>query len=323
MPEPIPCLLQRKLVPKVWGGRALAAVLGLDLPASEAIGETWEVYDRPDGASAVQDSELTLRDLMQDQPEALLGRGVEPAAGARFPLALKFLDAAQALSVQVHPDDEQAAAEAENDSGKSEAWVVLHAGPNACIRRGFVAGVTNARFAAAASSQGVLELLQTFAPRAGDSVHVPAGTVHSIGPDVVVYEIQQNSDITYRLWDWGRPRATHVQQGLRAARFDLAPATTTAPEPIGRAGAWLVRDPHFRVRRFALAAPATLGTEGTFKLVTLVRGRATLGWRSGGRDAPLRLTPGDTALVPACAGAVFFSPVGPAEILIADPGERG
>jgi mannose-6-phosphate isomerase len=110
MPRPAPCLLERKILPKVWGGTALAALFELELPAGERVGETWEVYDRPDGASRVRGSDLTLRDLMAADADAILGRA-RPTADGYFPLLLKFIDAAQPLSVQVHPDDEHAAGE--------------------------------------------------------------------------------------------------------------------------------------------------------------------------------------------------------------------
>ena len=315
----VPCLLQRKIVPKVWGGCALSRQFDFDLPLDRRTGETWEVYDRPGESIPLRDGTGTLAELMAHDREGLLGRGVATAAGGRFPLAVKFVDAAQELSVQVHPGDEQAAAE--GDSGKAEAWVVVSVGERACVRRGFRAGVTPEQFAATASTAEVLDLLETFSPAAGDSVHLPAGTVHALGPDVLVYEVQQNSDITYRLYDWGRPRETHLEQGLRAARFDRAPETTTTPESIGRGAEWLVKDEHFRLRRFPVDTPCTLGTEGSFKLMTVLRGRGTLGWRSAGRDEPLAFAAGDTILVPAAIGSVFMSPVGEVELLLVDPGE--
>ena len=110
-----PCILERKILPKVWGGRALESVLGIELPGDQNIGETWELYDRPDGSSAIRESDQTLRDLMEQSPEALLGRGVEPTPQGRFPLLLKFIDAKEPLSVQVHPDAGMAA-EVETDS---------------------------------------------------------------------------------------------------------------------------------------------------------------------------------------------------------------
>ena len=319
MPELVPALLERKILPKVWGGRGLERVLGLPLPAGEAVGETWELYDRPDGSSRLHGSEATLADLLREHGEALLGRGVRKGHGGCFPLLIKYIDAADRLSVQVHPDDAQA--REQDDSGKTEAWVVLHAGPNARIVRGLQPGVTRTQFEAVAHTAAVEPLLHAFTPRTGDAVFVPHGTVHAIGPDVVLYEIQQNSDLTYRIYDWGRPRETHLQQALRAMLFDQPPAATVTPEPIAGGGEWLIRHELFRVRRLPIEAPAVLGTEGICKILTVTKGRGTLGWRSGGRHEPLHLRPGDTVLIPAATGSVFLSPVGPLTVLWADPGE--
>jgi mannose-6-phosphate isomerase len=313
-----PSLLTRKLVAKPWGGRGLERVPGLRLPALEQIGESWEVYDRPEGSSRLSSDGRALSEWMSTDPLALLGPGVATATGRRFPLLIKFIDAREALSVQVHPDDAQAAAA--GDSGKSEAWVVLAAGPEARIIRGVRPGVSREQFAAAVRSPAVEGLLAAFAPRAGDAIEVPAGVVHAIGPDVVLYEIQQNSDITYRLYDWGRDRELHLEQGLVAARLDMPVQTVVEPMPTLDDGEWLFRNRHFTLRRYRFDGPMTLPSEGTFKIGTVISGRGTLGWRSGGEDPPVPLTPGDSVLVPACVKNVFVSPVGAITLLWAGPG---
>lgn len=313
-----PYILERKVLAKVWGGKSLETVLGLPLGGQDTIGETWEVFDRPDGSSGLRGTSATLADLMREHQQDLLGRGVAAGHAGRFPLLVKYIDAADRLSVQVHPGDDQA--RSENDAGKTEAWIVLHAGPNARIVRGLRPGVTRAEFEAAAAGPEVESMLMHFVPKAGDAVFVPCGTVHAIGPDVVLYEIQQNSDITYRLYDWGRPRETHLVKALTAMRYDHPPATTVAPEPIPGGGEWLVRCDLFSVRRFSLKSNSVLGTEGSFKILSVVRGSGTLGWRSGGRQMPLVVRPGDTVLVPAITGSVYLSPVGELSILWSDAG---
>jgi mannose-6-phosphate isomerase len=327
MPSLKPFLLERKLLPKVWGGRALERVLGLRLPAGEAIGETWELYDRDLGSSAVRGADTTLAEILRRDRDALLGRRVAAGHGGRFPLLLKFIDAREALSVQVHPDDEQA--RTEGDSGKSEAWIVLHAGPDARIIRGLRPGVDAAEFAAKAHTADVEAMLWSFRPQVGDVVFVPPGTVHAIGPDVVVFEVQQNSDLTYRLYDWGRPREVQVQKALAVARYDAgvasaAPATrpVVAPRALPDGGTELIATPHFRVRRYAVQRPHTLETEGRFAAITVTAGRGMLGWHSGGVDAPLPLATGDTVLVPAAVASVFLSAIGRLEVLVSDPGAR-
>jgi len=322
MPLPLrPSLLERKTVAKPWGGRALERVLGIALEPGVQVGETWEVFDRPDGSARLRSDGKTLAEWMAKDATALLGRGVAPSRDGRFPLLIKFIDAREALSVQVHPDDAMAAGV--GDSGKSEAWVVLDAGPAARIVRGLRAGTTAERFAAAIRSADLEPLLHAFAPRPGDAVRVPPGVIHAIGPDVVLYEIQQNSDVTYRLYDWGRPRPLHLEDGLRAARFDLPEETVVAPTPGADGFEWLFAHEHFTLRRVAVTEPITVPTEDTFKVATVVRGRGTLGWRSGGVDLPLPLGPGDSVLVPACIGNVFLSPVGGMTLLWAGPGNRG
>jgi mannose-6-phosphate isomerase len=325
MPSPKPFLLERKLLPKVWGGRALAQVPGLPLPPGQAIGETWELFDRPDGASRLRGASGTLADVLRDHGEALLGRGVARGHGGRFPLLLKFIDAREALSVQVHPDDAQAARE--GDSGKDEAWLVLHAGPHARIIRGLRPGVDQATFRDCAHTPAVESLLRSFAPQPGDVVHIPPGTVHAIGPDVVVFEVQQNSDVTYRLYDWGRPREVHVQKALAVARAPddavaFAGRPVVEPRVLPDGGRELVATPHFRLRRYELDRPFALATDGVFAALTVLGGRGLLGWRSGGDDVPLPLAAGDTAVVPACVEQVYLSPHGRLDVAVCTPGRH-
>jgi mannose-6-phosphate isomerase len=325
MPSPKPFLLERKLLPKVWGGRALEQMLGIGLPAGEAIGESWELFDRPEGSSRLRGSTTTLADLLRADPVALLGRGVATGHGGRFPLMLKFIDAREALSVQVHPNDAQAAGV--GDSGKDEAWIVLHTGPQARIIRGLRPGVDRAAFAAKAHTAAVEQLLWTFTPRAGDCIHVPPGTVHAIGPDVVVFEVQQNSDVTYRLYDWGRPREVHVQQALAVTTCEQTGAVP-ADRPVAPArqlpdgGVELLATRHFRVRRYDPQRPLELATNGAFAAITVVGGRGTLDDCAVGGGAPLALTTGDTVLVPACTERVLVSPIGRLDMLVSDPGGR-
>ena len=321
MPPPRPLLLERKLLPKVWGGRALEDVLGLRLPLGEAIGETWELFDRPEGSSRVRDSSSTLAEIVGEDPVRWLGSGVAAGYGGRFPVMLKFLDTREALSVQVHPDDEQA--RVEGDGGKNEVWVVLHAGKNARIIRGLRPGVDLARFREGAHTAAVEPMLLSFTPRVGDTIHVPPGIVHSIGPNVVVFELQQNSDVTYRLYDWGRSREVQVEKALAVMRGDEGAAVDrpiVPPQTLPDGGKLLITTKHFRLRRYDLARPYTLATKGQFATVTVVGGRGILGWHSGGADKPMQLVLGDTVLVPACVNEVFVSPIGRLEVLVSSPG---
>ncbi len=307
-----PCLFVRKTVPKVWGGGGLAEEFGFTAQADLPIGETWEVYDRPDGSSPVRGSSSTLADLVAEHGAALLGDGVAPAWGGRFPLAVKFVDAGQALSVQVHPDDPMAAAE--GDSGKAEAWVVLRVAPGGTIRCGVRAPVTAAAFRAAVDNGEVVALLDEFTPAVGDVVHVPAGTVHAIGPGVLVYEVQQNSDITYRLFDYGRDRPLHVERGLRAAR--LAPGAHRRSGLATEGRALLVDDPAFALWRMPVRGATPFDSGGVCALMTAIRGGGRVRW-GGSAAHDLSFAAGDTVLVPAGLGTIEVDAA--ADLLVAQP----
>ena len=292
-----PCLLERRSVAKPWGGRALERELGLALPAGVAVGETWELYDRPEGSSRLRGSNRTVADLLREDAEALLGAHVPTGFGGRFPLLVKYIDAAERLSVQVHPGPEQA--RADGDGAKTEAWLVLAAGPRARIVCGLRPGVTTEAFAAVAATAAVEPLLHAFRPTVGDLIYVPHGTVHALGPDVVVLEVQQNSDVTYRLYDWGRPRETHLQAALTAVR----PTAASRIIPATADGAKLLCD-EFTIRSQTAMTPTAYATGGVCGIVNVLAGGGTM--RSS--DGELDLHPGDTILVPACVDEVAFSP---------------
>lgn len=317
-----PFLLERIVMPKVWGGRALTQLLGIPLPAGEAIGETWELYDRPEGSSRLRHSARTLGQLMRQHGDDLVGRGVPRAHGGRFPLLLKFLDARDGLSVQVHPDDAQA--QRDHDTGKNECCVVLQAGPDARIVRGLKAGVSRAHFVANATTEAVEDLLLAFRPMVGDTIHIPPGTVHAIGPGVVVFEVQQNSDLTYRLYDWGRGREVHVQKALSVLRVEAGSddRPVVKPRPLDDGGTQLIATPDFRLRRYSLRQPIRMTTDGRFATITVVAGKATLTWPGERADGTLPLATGDTVLVPACVAQFTLVPNEHVNFMICDPGIR-
>ncbi len=324
MPALEPFLLERIALPKLWGGRSLAQMPGISLPAGADIGETWELYDRPEGSSRVRGTATTLADLMRDHADELVGQGVPLGHGGRFPLLLKFLDAREPLSVQVHPDDRQAAPD--DDGGKNEAWTVLKAGPDARIVVGFRPGVQRAQFEAAAGTDAVTDLLWSFRPEVGDTVHIPPGTVHAIGPDVVIFEVQQNSDLTYRIHDWGRGRELHLQKALAVASVDPDPSRprprpVVAPVSLPGGGTQLIATPEFRMRRFTLRQPLDLLPAGRYVTVTVVAGSGTLSWPRERGHGSVALAAGDTALVPACAPSVALVPDPHLDVILCDPGE--
>jgi mannose-6-phosphate isomerase len=237
----------------------------------------------------------TLRALMEQHEQEILGRAKANDFG-RFPLLFKFIHAAAPLSVQVHPGDAYARAH-EGDAGKTEAWYILDAEPGARVIAGFREGVSVEEWRAKAATKDVEGLLAGHEVRAGDVIFVPAGTVHSIGPGIVLAEVQQNSNVTYRLYDWGRTgRTLHVRQALEVARVEAHPGPLHAEEPAPGTSRELLR-----CDRFAMAlhrgghGPRPVGDVP--RVFLTLRGGGILHGASG---APLALRAGDTALVPAC-----------------------
>ena len=237
-----PLRFERVFLEKVWGGRSLAKSpteggLGLTLPDGVPIGETWELVDREDVNSVVAEGPWkgsTLNELMGENPADLLG-DLPATAEGRFPLLVKYIDAAKHLSVQVHPDDEAQSLGA-GWQAKTEAWVILGSTDEGCIYHGLTDRGGEADFAAAcrAGGEGLEPMLRRHKPTAGQCYFVPGGTIHAIGAGVTLIEVQQNSDTTFRVYDWGRmgldgkPRDIHVEEALQCIAFDEdAPAPVT------------------------------------------------------------------------------------------------
>ena len=226
----------------IWGGRNLQTKLGRALPAG-AVAESWEIAAHPNGQTTVAAGPLagyTLGALQERLGERLLGQA---AASGNFPLLIKLLDANRWLSVQVHPDDAYAHEHA-GEPGKTELWIILHAEPGAELIYGLKAGVDRERLAQAAATGAIERMLHRVPIRAGDAVYLPAGTVHALGPGAIVAEIQQNSDTTYRLYDWGRaaadghPRPLHLQQALDVIDWRVVEPEIARPPLLSAPDGW-------------------------------------------------------------------------------------
>jgi mannose-6-phosphate isomerase len=213
----------------IWGGDRLATQLGKKPPGSGIWAESWEIVDHREGESVVADgpfSGWTLRQLIESFPMELMGKDTP---NERFPLLLKYLDCQRVLSVQVHPDDAYGAQMPQPDRGKTEAWFVIDAEPNAKLYAGLKPGVDRTALERAIASGSTEDCLHVLYPRAGDCVFIPAGTVHALGEGLLVAEIQQASDCTFRLFDWnrvdkdGKPRQLHVEQALEVIDFERGP----------------------------------------------------------------------------------------------------
>lgn len=297
----------------VWGGRNLETVLGRSIP-SGTVAESWEIAGHPNGSSIVKSGELsglTLPQVQEQLGEELVGSHNRFALEhSRFPLLIKLLDANRWLSVQVHPDDEYGLAN-EGDFGKTEMWVVLHAEPGAEIVYGFKEGVTKEKFAEAIANETIEEWLHRVPVKVGDVVFVPAGAIHALGPGVIVAEVQQNSDTTYRIYDWGRPRPIHVAQALDVLDFDLIEPETLIPQPLGINGVSTEGIGHckyFHTERItALAGKQFKGhcNGNTFEIWAVLQGEAALTWDGD----PMTCSAIDWLLLPAALGKFTLNAV--------------
>jgi len=290
---------------RLWGGRKLANLLSADLPEGP-VGEAWILSDRDDHTSHVTSGEFkgrTIEQLIERFPKDMLGR----LAGrfTRFPLLLKFLDAKEMLSVQVHPD---------GNGGKAEAWVVLEAGVKSRIYAGLADDTTEGDLRRALDEDKVPERLASFHPAAGDAVYIPGGTVHCLGGDVTVFEIQQNSDVTYRLYDWGhvdpktgKPRP--LQTDLALAAIDYTECDAGLVRPVEEDAAPLDREKLFDCDYFALNrlrgdSPFLVGAPGVPSILVCIAGAGQI--VHDGDNYPVRQS--DVFLMPASIGTCTCLP---------------
>lgn len=307
-PDLYPLLFTPIFQYRLWGGRALGDFMQMPLPGDEPIGEAWVLSDRPDFSSTIANGALagqTLSSLMQQRKADILGQQAERFT--RFPLLLKFLDVEKMLSVQVHPRDDQTALIPEGDTGKTEAWVVLRASGGARIYAGLKPG-TAARDLAALTAANAERYLPSFAPRPGQAVMIEAGTVHSLGNGVLVFEVQENSDTTFRLFDWdhidaktGKPRPLQVDKALAAIDFGQGPVL---PVAAAAAPAALLDDPHFRLTRWDETGEFAVGEPGAPRVLVCAEGAGQI--ISDAQTVAMKR--GDVALLPAALGPVRLRP---------------
>lgn len=307
MPPLGPLRFQPVLRRYVWGGRRLETLLGKSLGEGDNYAESWEVVDHGADQSMVTHGPwqgYTLHELVTQHGPDLFGRhGCLP----QFPLLFKFLDAHQRLSVQVHPNDAQAARRQPPDLGKTEAWIVLHADSGSSIFAGLKEGVDRGRLEHALREGTAESCLHRFEPRIGDCIYLPAGTVHALGEGLVVAEIQQASNTTYRLFDWnrvgpdGRPRELHIQEGLDVTDFQAGPVHPQTPSSTNLPGRTrLIACEKFVVDRWEGNAAASLGGDQRFHILAVIAGSLFLEGDPAGRP----LHRGETVLLPAALGAV-------------------
>ena len=308
---------------KVWGADRLRTIAHKPFPPGEKVGESWEISDHGRDVSVVASGALagrSLRDLLKENAEALMGPLLAAQFGTCFPLLLKLLDTSAALSVQVHPSDEQARRMRLDDCGKTEAWYVLHAEPGAVMFHGLWEGTGRGDFERMVAEDSVERAIRCFPVRPGDAIFCPAGTVHAIGAGLSLFEIQQSSDTTFRVFDWHRPddpanpRPLHIEQALEVIRFGEQPPPRCTPavvaiEPFRRES--LVCCEKFSIEQWRFERPARVRTPGRFELLSVVEGEGSIA--AGGESVALRR--GDSVLIPAAAPSWDVAPAGALTLL--------
>jgi mannose-6-phosphate isomerase len=299
----------------LWGGRRLETLLGKSLGEGPHWAESWELVDHGDDQSVVVGGPLagcTLGQIVASHNHQLLGRH---AGLAQFPLLFKYLDAQRTLSVQVHPNDQQGARLDPPDLGKTEAWVVLASEPGSKIYAGLRPGVDRQTLAAAIRQGHCDECLHAFEPAVGDCVFIEAGTVHALGAGIVIAEIQQASNTTFRLFDWnrtdasGQSRPLHIDQSLATIDFDRGAVAPQQPQPTDHPSRQrLVACDKFVLDRCGGEATLPVAGDDRFHILSLCGGPACQVEWPGGRE---QLSRGDTLLLPAgCGAARLVLPAG-------------
>jgi mannose-6-phosphate isomerase len=293
---------------KEWGGRRLGRELGKRLDSDKPFGESWEISDHPVHRSQVTTgpwSERSLRELMERERRKLLGSAA--AEHEVFPWLIKFLDAADWLSVQVHPDPESVRHLSPGEGSKTEAWFVMAADPGSRIYAGLLPGVDEVSLRSALRENKVAQCLHQFEPHPGDCVFLPAGTVHAVGGGVLMAEVQQTSDATYRLFDWdrrdegGRARELHIEQALASIHWAQGPVQPVRAFASNLSGGpsheskVLVQCPYFDLQYRRESESFVCGGAGRLQTVVVLQGQGR--WVTLRGDEPLR--GGEAWLLPA------------------------
>jgi mannose-6-phosphate isomerase len=309
MSEPI--VFEPIAMERVWGGRRFESVLGKTIPNGTPVGEIWEIVDREDAQSIVHAGALrgkSLHELWTGARADIFGSDYPADHSPRFPLLVKLLDARERLSLQVHPP--LYLAESLGGEPKTEVWYFLDALPGARIYAGLKKGVSRYDFEAALRTGEVERKLHEINVSTGESIFIPSGRLHAIGEGNLIVEVQQNSDTTFRVFDWnrmgldGKPRTLHIEESLASIDFsDFEPPVRGTEETV------IASCPFFHVEKMCLTAPAEVRPPGRFALVAVTDGRVVCGGKAFER--------GCFFIVPAKGDGLDVSPGSPsAEILV-------
>ncbi|QBO57031.1 type I phosphomannose isomerase catalytic subunit [Chryseobacterium salivictor] len=298
---------------RLWGGRRLENLLSKPLPEDEPVGEAWLLSDRKDYANEVSEGALkgtTLTKLMQDFRYEIMGK-----LGGHFdhfPLLLKFLDCKEVLSVQVHPSDHQKDYIPDGDSGKTEAWVVLETSEDSRIYAGLKKGITKEKLLESIKNNSVSDCLHSFVPKKDDAVFIHSGAVHTLG-GTVVFEVQENSDVTFRLYDWdrtdqktGKPRELQVYEAVACIDFNQVDIGPVIPlkTPDLKDTEKLFDNEHFKVWRIKTESNCMVGFKDEPAILVCIDGKGSMNY--SGKDYPI--DKGEVMLLPALIGLLDLHP---------------
>ncbi len=305
----------------MWGGNALKERFRKKAAAGALIGESWEITGMTDDSSMVANGYLkgnTLEEIAEVYMDELLGESVYDRYGTEFPLLIKIIDANDRLSIQVHPDD-RLAEERHHAWGKTEMWYVIDAKPGAVIYTGFRKKITKEEYLERLAAKTLDEIINVTPVRAGDAFFIPAGMVHAIGAGVLLAEIQQTSDVTYRIYDWdrtdasGKPREMHTALALDAINFNLDTSNLIRREPELNRTVLLAESPYFRTGLIRFDSPIIKDYSLTDSFVIYICTDSMALVECFGHREEIRA--GETVLIPASADNVVIIPQGTATLL--------
>lgn len=310
-----PLKFESILKTKVWGGSRIPLYKGINTPL-EKIGESWELSAVPGDESVVSNGELAGRNITElvcEFKDALLGKRVYDKYGDSFPLLVKFIDADDDLSVQVHPDDAMALKVHKEPFGKTEMWYVVDAGKDAHLMSGLSTRITPEEYVSRVGDNTVTDVLCDYMVSQGDVFFLPAGRIHSIGKGCLIAEIQQTSDLTYRIYDFGRlgldgkPRELHTALAKDAIDYAVSENYRTEYDSIPNEDTPLVECEYFKTHLFDLTVPVSVDVKSkdSFLIVICLEGKGKLIDSEGN---VVSLTQGETVLVPASVDNVTFVP---------------
>ena len=306
----------------IWGGDKLRQYKAIDTDQKN-IGESWELSGVPGNESIVSNGELagrTISELIKEYGPELLGRHIYETYGEKFPLLIKFIDARDDLSIQVHPDDAMAQAVHDQPFGKTEMWYVVSADKDAHLMSGLSAEITPEEYVSRVENNTITDVLCDYKVAAGDVFFLPAGRVHSIGKGCFIAEIQQTSDLTYRIYDFGRlgldgnPRELHTELAKDAIDYSVSEDYRTAYAPVLNEDTPLVECEYFKTNLLDLTEPHSVDvmSKDSFMIVICLEGQGELKDSEGNVVA---LKQGETVLVPAVTDEITFIPQSQLKVL--------